>query len=160
MNDIESSKQCVICLDRLQPESNCLVFSPLHCDCIVITHLECGTHWLETEKKCIICKHPISSLDYYHGNYNQISDIIITIANRQRQAILRKECWDTCQRKTEVSRKFLFYLFVLGTIVGFALLVSLGINQEIPYLRNHTISPWGIPIPDKTIINHTHNYSN
>ena len=160
MNDIESSKQCVICLDYLQPESKCLIFSPIHCDCNVITHLECGTHWLETERKCIICKHPISYRDYSQGNYAQVSEIIITIAEQQRLFKRRNDCWNTCQTNTEHARKFLFYLFILGTIIGFALLVSVGIHEELPYLRNHSTSPWGIPLPDTTIVNDTLNYSN
>ncbi len=63
-------------------------------------------------------------------------------------------------RKTLDYKMGMFVVFggILGTIVGFALLVSLGIHQEFPYLRNHTLSPWGIPIPDKTIINHTQHY--
>ena len=141
MNVIESSKQCVICLDHLQPGSNCLIFSPIHCDCLVITHLECGTHWLETEKKCIICKQPLSRRDYSHGLFENSSQIIDQLTINQLQFVKKHECRQNCNQRTTILHKFIFYVFIFGSGTAFIYLISMGIQQELPFIHNQTLYP-------------------
>ena len=141
----KSSTQCVICLDTLEPAQMCLFFSPSRCDCIVVTHLECGTHWLDTEQSCIICKKPLQIKDYLPGAYSQATDIFSQLAIRQQKIKKRQDYWNNCREQTTVIRKFIFYVFIMGSVIAFIYLVSIGIQNELPGWINHS---WAPPIPD------------